>query len=97
VIHDWDDARAVTILRNCRKAMTPTAKLLSVECVMPGRAEQGQAADAYLLDLEMLVHTPGGYERTAAEFGSILANAEFCVTRIVPTSAPVSVIEAQLL
>jgi hypothetical protein len=97
VIHDWDDARAVAILRNCRKAMAPKAKLLIIECVMPAKAERGQAAEAYLLDLEMLVHTPGGFERTGAEFSSILANAGFCVTRIVPTSAPVSVIEARPL
>ena len=27
VIHDWDDARAATILRNCRAAMEPGSKL----------------------------------------------------------------------
>jgi hypothetical protein len=77
--------------------MAPTTKLLLVECVMPETAEQGQASDAYLLDLEMLVHTPGGRERTVTEFNAILAASEFCVTRIVPTSAPVSVIEARPL
>jgi len=97
VIHDWDDARAITILGNCRKAMTPTAKLLIVERVMPARAEQGQAAEAYLLDLEMLVNTPGGRERTEAEFNSILAAASFSLTRIVPTITPVCLIEAQPL
>ena len=95
VIHDWNDARAVSILENCRKAMSPTAKLLIVERVMPERAERGQAAEAYLLDLEMLVLTPGGCERTAEEFKSILATAGFGMTRIVPTTTPVSVIESR--
>jgi len=94
VLHDWDDARAVTILANCRRAMARTATLLIVERVMPQKAEQGQAAEAYLLDLEMLVNTPGGRERTQAEFRALLATAGFTMTRVVPTTAPVSVIEA---
>jgi len=97
VLHDWDDERAIAILANCRRAMTGEATLLIVECVMPERAEQGKMADAYLLDLEMLVNTPGGRERTAAEFTSILEAAKFCVTRIVPTTTPVCLIEARPL
>ena len=95
VLHDWDDARAIAILANCRKAMAPTATLLVVERVMPEKAEQGRAVEAYLLDLEMLVLTPGGRERTEAEFRVILSDAGFATTRVVPTTAPVSVIEAR--
>ena len=40
VIHDWDDERAVTILRNCHRAMTPQAKLLIIEGVYPKRIDQ---------------------------------------------------------
>jgi len=95
VIHDWDDARALAILKTCRKAMTATARLLIIERVMPARAQEGRAAEAYLLDLEMLVITSGGRERTEAEFNALLATAGLRVNRIVPTSSPVSVIEAQ--
>jgi hypothetical protein len=62
---------------------------------MPEKAQQGQAAEAYLLDLEMLVHTPGGRERAEAEFHNILAGAGLAMTRAVSTTAPVSIIEAQ--
>jgi hypothetical protein len=31
VIHDWDDERAIAILRNCRLAMAPTAKVTIIE------------------------------------------------------------------
>jgi hypothetical protein len=97
VIHDWDDGRCVAILTNCHKAMSSTAKLLIVERVMPEKAEAGRAADSYLLDLEMLVNTPGGRERTEAEFSDILIEAGFRPTRIVPTTAQVCVIEALAL
>lgn len=31
IIHDWDDEKSLTILRNCHRAMQPGAKLLLVE------------------------------------------------------------------
>jgi len=97
VLHDWDDPRATAILKSCRTAMSPEATLLIVERVMPDKAEQGRAAEAYLLDLEMLLLTPGGRERTAFEFGGILSAAGFAIARIVPTTGPVSVIEARVI
>jgi hypothetical protein len=96
ILHDWDDARAIAIISNCRKAMARNATLLIVERVMPERAEQGRAAEAYLVDLEMLVHTPGGRERTESEFRAILSAAGFATMRVVTTTTPVSVIEARL-
>jgi hypothetical protein len=94
VIHDWDDARATAILRNCRKAMTPASKLLLVERELPEPEQAGRTAEAFLLDLEMLVMTLGGRERTRSEFASLLDGAGFNLARIVPTGAPVSIIEA---
>lgn len=95
VIHDWDDGRALAIMKSCREAMTPAARLLIVERVMPARAEHGRSPEAYLLDLEMLVLTPGGRERTESDFRELVAAAGLRVTRIVPTESPVSIIEAQ--
>jgi hypothetical protein len=93
VIHDWDDDRAVAILRNCHRAMAPQGKLLIVEGVYPRRitpsAENwGAAAN----DVNMLVNT-GGRQRSEIEFRSLYEAAGFKLTRIVPTPARVSVIE----
>ncbi len=95
ILHDWDDARAIAIVSNCRKAMPRNATLLIVERVLPERAQQGRAAEAYLVDLEMLVHAPGGRERAESEFRAILSAAGFAAVRVVPTTTPVSVIEAR--
>jgi hypothetical protein len=95
ILHDWDDARAIKIISNCRRAIASDGTLLIVERILPERAEQGRAAEAYLVDLEMLVYTPGGRERTESEFRKLLSAAGFATTRIVPTSAPVSLIEAR--
>jgi O-methyltransferase domain/Dimerisation domain len=95
VLHDWDDARAEAILTRCRAAAAEGATLLIVERVMPERAQAGQAAEAYLLDLEMLVATLGGRERTESEFRTLLAATGFELLRVVPTTSPVSVLEAR--
>jgi hypothetical protein len=76
--------------------MARGATLLIVERISPDRAEQGRAAEAYFVDLEMLVLAPGGRERTESEFRAILSVAGFAMTRILPTTTPVSLIEARL-
>jgi len=90
VIHDWDDDRAITILRNCRSAMTKNSRVLLVDMIVPDAVS---ASFSKFLDLNMLVMN-GGRERTKAEFCALLEAADYKVTRIVPTMAPHSVIEA---
>jgi hypothetical protein len=94
IIHDWDDARATTILRNCRKAMKSADKLLIMERELPELGHPGRAVEAFLLDLEMLVMTPGGRERTGSEFAKLLSDANFKLVRTIPTSSPISIFEA---
>ena len=91
IIHDWDDERCVTILSNIRRAMEPGGKVLIVETVVP---EGGQPHYSKLLDLEMLT-SPGGEERTAQEYESLLAQAGLRLTRIIPTRSHFSIIEAE--
>jgi SAM-dependent methyltransferase len=90
VIHDWHNADSLRILRNIHRAMKATSKLLLVELVLKGRNEPDFGK---LMDLNMLVMA-GGLERTAEEFRSLLAEAGFEMTRIVPTKSPSHVIEA---
>jgi hypothetical protein len=47
------------------------------------------------LDMVMLA-CPGGEERTADEYGALLAKAGFRMTRVVPTDSAASVVEAVL-
>ena len=90
VIHDWDEDRALTILRNCREAMGPDGKLLLVEMVIP---TGGEPHPGKMLDVMMLSLT-GGMERTEEQYAELLDRAGFRLTRVVPTPSAVSVIEA---
>nr|WP_202978865.1 methyltransferase [Halomicronema hongdechloris] len=91
ILHDWGDADCGRILRTCHQAMAKTARLLVVEMVIPG----GNAPHpGKFLDLNMLVMCDGGRERTAAEYRQLLETTGFQLGQILPTQAPVSVIEA---
>ena len=90
VIHDWDDRRAIAILRNCRQAMAEKGRVLIVDMVVP---ETDAMSFSKLLDLNMLAMT-GGRERTIAEFRALLDAADYELTRIIPTMAPQSILEA---
>ena len=95
VIHDWDDERSLAILRRCREAMAPGAVLLLVEQVVPERLEAGmEARRVTRLDLQMLVLTPGGRERTAGELRSLLQAAGFELRAVNPTASSFSILEA---
>ncbi|CAL9574503.1 Multifunctional cyclase-dehydratase-3-O-methyl transferase TcmN [Actinosynnema sp. ALI-1.44] len=83
VLHDWDDERATTILRNCREALTGGGRLLVVEPVLPEAVADAVAPVIYLSDLNMLVNL-GGRERTRAEFEVLLRGAGFAVEDVVP-------------
>ena len=91
IIHDWDDERCVTILSRCREAMNPGGKVLVVDSVVPAR---GVPSFAKLLDLQMLMTTDGGKERTEGEFAELLAKADLKLSRVVPTPYRVSIVEA---
>lgn len=91
VIHNWDDERAIKILKNCHQAMTEDGKLLLVEMIMP---KGNEPFVGKLIDLESLLATPGGYERTEAQYRSLLEAAGFKVTKIIPTQTANSIIEA---
>ena len=64
-------------------------KLLVIESLMPASNEVSFTS---LLDLNMLVMS-GGQERTEAEFGRLFRASGFWSIRVVPTLAPVSILE----
>lgn len=90
VLHDWDDAGALQILRSVRKAMLPHGRALVVECVLSGarnRWDQG-----LLTDVQMMA-VLRGRERTLSEFAALFAKAQLRIVRVVNTSAAEKIIE----
>jgi SAM-dependent methyltransferase len=93
ILHDWDDAKALRLLRNCQAAMSPGSRLVILEQLVPeDPRESPQAAHA---DLGMLVMT-GGKERTLNEYRQLLdrAGLRFDSVDLLGGPRKVSVIQA---
>jgi hypothetical protein len=70
--------------------MSPTSRLLIIEMVLP----DGNAFHpGKMLDMTMLA-TTSGQERTESEYRALLEKANFQLTRVIPTSSAVSIVEA---
>lgn len=90
VLHDWDDAHCVRVLRACANAACQRARMLIAEAIIrPGN----EAFVGKLMDLHMLVMTHGGRERTLEEYQALLSEAGWAYTRVVSTTSPYSMIE----
>ena len=81
IVHDWDDASCVQLLTKCREAMAPGGRVLVLEAIVPGHD-----GDHFVkaVDLEMLVDTGAGRERTRAQFDALFARAGLRVRAVVP-------------
>jgi len=83
VVHDWDDDSVVQILERVRDAAAPGARVLVLEQpVPPGSGEHLVKA----FDLEMLVDTGAGRERTVEEYRALFLRAGLRTVRITPVS-----------
>jgi hypothetical protein len=91
ILHDWDDAEALRILRRCRAAIPRHGVLLVVERDL---GAPNEAPGAKLSDLNMMVG-PGGRERTRDEFATLLADGGFALRATAPTPIALTVFEAQ--
>jgi hypothetical protein len=94
IMHDWDDEHSLKILGNVKRALAGKkhGRLIVSDAVLP---ETSGPHPGKLVDLLMMVF-PGGRERTEKEWHALLDAAGYKITKIVPTRAPVSVIEAVL-
>jgi len=91
ILHDWNDEECIAILKNIAANCEPGDRLLIAECVVkePNVPDPGK-----LLDMEMLLFLTG-WERTAEEYGALLAATGFELAGVTPTDSIVSVVEGR--
>lgn len=93
ILHDWDDNNCQTILNNCREAMASDARLLIVEFLVP---PANVFSPAKLLDVEMMVMSGGGRERTENEFRELLGEVGLRIEKVTPLATGEALIEARV-
>jgi predicted O-methyltransferase YrrM len=83
VLHNWGDADCVRLLERCAAAMAPGGRVLVVDYILlPGHIMDMTR----LLDLEMMVLTERGRERTKGEFRRLLRGAGLRLKTTLPLS-----------
>jgi MFS family permease len=90
IIHDWNDVDARRILLNCRRAMPDDGVLLLIEYRV---GESNAPSLGTMVDMVMLTVT-GGKERTVAQHRDLLASAGFRLSRTIPVSDEIVILEA---
>ncbi|WIX80062.1 methyltransferase [Amycolatopsis carbonis] len=89
ILHDWSDESCLTILRNCRAAVTEGGRLLVVEMVI---GELGKPDFATRADTDMLTATEG-MERDLDEYDALFAASGWRREKTYPVGGGHSVLE----
>lgn len=95
VLHNWDDARAALILRNCGQAIVPGGRVVLLERIVPERYSNA-AGDREIArsDLNMLVGCDGR-ERTEMQFRELLERGGFALEKVEPMAGELSALVAR--
>jgi hypothetical protein len=93
ILHDWDDETCIKILKNVGTVIHKNVRLLVIDAVVD---DKNINSFGKVLDLQMLIGTTGGRERTSTEFTELFKMAGFTLTRIIDTATPFSFIEGKL-
>jgi hypothetical protein len=88
VLHDWQDAEAILILKSIRRAVLPNGRVAIIETLIPDAPEPHYV---WGRDIAMLALT-GGRERTLAQYRGLLSAAGFSIAKVTQ-QLPYSVIE----
>ena len=94
IVHDWGDEEALAILAKARAAADAGATLVLLEQVVP-EAIQATPEHQAVIRADLAMMGMGGKERTASEYAALLADAGWRLSRILPSGAAFSVIEAE--
>jgi hypothetical protein len=87
ILHDWDDERALRILRSVENAMPSGGRLLIAE---QGIAPPGIPNPGKLLDVVMLSLLENGRERSAEDFRVLMSQTGLELERAIPTPGPIT-------
>ncbi|MCB2208092.1 MAG: hypothetical protein KQH67_07315 [Bacteroidetes bacterium] len=90
ILHAFDDATCISLLKSIHRAMTGKGKILVVEAVV---GENNKAEFGKMFDLQMLIGTENGKERTKNEFRNIFEAAGFRLNRVIKTVSPFCIVE----
>jgi caffeic acid 3-O-methyltransferase len=91
IIHDWSDEDTVRIWKSCHAALPAEGKILLAEPILPASGQITEW-DATSINMDLLMLTIGGKERTRKMFDDLAARANFKIIEQKQTHHPVCTI-----
>jgi predicted O-methyltransferase YrrM len=82
ILHDWDDASCVAILRNVAGRLEPGGRVIAIDTVLPPLGDVSDVPSK-LLDVNMMLLLPGK-ERTRAAWEALYFDAGLAITAMIP-------------
>lgn len=91
ILHNWSDESCIKILKHCREGMKGTSdRILVVESII----DNSRLNNPNLMrDIQMMIMTPGGRERTLSDIEYLLNSCGLAVEMIMDTVIGYSIIE----
>jgi hypothetical protein len=90
ILHNWDDAQCISILKSVRDAIVPGGRLVVIDRLLPETIAPDMA---FVWDLLMMIWSTGR-ERSLSRFRELLGSAGFAVDKVTVNAGRMSVIEA---
>jgi hypothetical protein len=91
VLHDWDDLSCTRILRNCREAMRPGARIYVLEMPLGTIGTEDKLVPLQDINMLCILH---GRERSVGEYGDLFEAAGLRCVSVRHTNSPIAVFEA---
>jgi hypothetical protein len=91
ILHDWDDPTCTRLLTSVAASMPPSARLAVIEGVQDANVVDPRFSN---VDLEMLVVTEGGRERSVQQLRALLAGAGLLPGNVTRTATGVAILTA---
>lgn len=91
ILHDWDDATCTRLLKNIAATMPRGARLAVIEGLQEANVVDPRFS---MIDLEMLVVTEDGRERSADELAQLLTDAGLATQNVQVTATGTAVASA---
>lgn len=94
VSHNWGDEQFAKLLKNCYQALPENGKVILADYILPQLPDpSGETKMAFHHDCIMMVHFPGGRERTVEALREIAKGAGFKGFLLAAKAYNVSIME----
>ncbi len=90
ILHIFNDEQSLILLRKIRDKIAPEGKIIVIESII---GDRNTFSFGNILDMQMLLGTVSGRERTEKEYRTLFEKAGFRCQRVIHTVSPFSVME----